>query len=406
MLRVPRESFITAEFGWDDSNEATMNLSDLEPLSVMLSSRCSDKVMFEGKPQEISVLRRAIKAQLESIEIGEISFFKVWIHEDDPFQAGDADSWEKCLDKVRKADLVIVLYNGACGSAMDQEQSGARIGICHAEMHEALTYAPSKVRAIMLPEIETKKKSPDANFQEYFKRQNILGARVKTGDEAMMAVQATALAALLSLARQGVGESAKGKFYGGDALSWSRLDFNERRRLAIRTVTKFLQERGGRAIPKLDRTIALNIQGEPVAFVCDCIPASMGVAAARELVGQPFLLDHRTATALPKGIAGPVHLITCQKSISESQALRQLGFPDAVLVTAPFGVYVADDVQKIQMVFMANCRDETTTCRRVQRFLEWLSQEQEDRLLARRAVSRRRISDLIAQENATPAGSK
>jgi hypothetical protein len=124
----------------------------------------------------------------------------------------------------------------------------------------------------------------------------------------------------------------------------------------------------------------------------------MGVATARELVGQPFLADHHIASQLPAGVNGPVHLIACQKNVSESQALRQLGFPDAILVAAPFGIYVADDVQKIQMVFMANCRDETTTRHRVQRFLEWLSQEQEDQLLAKRAASRRKISDLIAQE--------
>jgi hypothetical protein len=305
------------------------------------------------------------------------------------------------MEKARRADLVIVLYNGACGWAMDRDEFRTRIGICHAEMHEALTRAPSKVWAVMLPEIRAKKNSPDWEFQEYFKRQNILGPKVTTGDEALLAVQKTALAALLSLARQGVAESAKGKFYGGDALSWSRLDFHERRRATIGTVTKFLRGHGGRPVPKLEETIALNIQGEQVAMICDCIPASMSVAAARELVGQPFLSDHQAARKLPPGVAGPVHLIACQKTVSESQALRQLGFPDAVLVAAPFGIYVADDVQKIQMVFITNCRDETTTQHRVQRFLEWLSQEQEDRLLAKRAVSRRKISDLVAQEYST-----
>jgi len=56
-----------------------MNLSETEPLQVTLSSRASDKVTFEGKLQELSVLRRAIKRQLESVKIGDVSFFKVWI---------------------------------------------------------------------------------------------------------------------------------------------------------------------------------------------------------------------------------------------------------------------------------------------------------------------------------------
>ena len=116
--------------------------------------------------------RRAIKAQLQSVKIGDVSFFKVWIHEDDAIQPGDADSWEKCMEKARNADLVIVLYNGACGWAMDRDEFRARIGICHADMHEALNRAPWKVWAVMLPEIKAKRNFPDADFQVYFRRQN------------------------------------------------------------------------------------------------------------------------------------------------------------------------------------------------------------------------------------------
>jgi hypothetical protein len=58
-----------------------MNLSEIEPLQVMLSSRASEKVIFEAKLQEISVLRRTIKSDLESLKIGKVSLFKVRIHE-------------------------------------------------------------------------------------------------------------------------------------------------------------------------------------------------------------------------------------------------------------------------------------------------------------------------------------
>jgi hypothetical protein len=88
-------------------------------------------------------------------------------------------------------------------------------------------------------------------------------------------------------------------------------------------------------------------------------------------------------------------VIACQKGISESQAVRQLGFPDAVVVSAPFGVYVADEVQKIQMAFIANCRDETTTRGNVQFFLNWLNDHGEAKFLVQRAMNRRKISDFI-----------
>ena len=148
----------------------------------------------------------------------------------------------------------------------------------------------------------------------------------------------------------------------------------------------------------LKNLVTLLVDNSKIAFSCDSIPASMSTAAARELVGQPFLRDHEICQQLPAKVHDPVHLIACQKAITEAKALRQLGFPDAIVVSAPFGVYVADDIQKIQMVFIANCRDETSTRQHVQRFLQWLSQQGEDRLLAQRAQSRRRIGNLLAKE--------
>ena len=38
--------------------------------------------------------------------------------------------------------------------------------------------------------------------------------------------------------------------------------------------------------------------------------------------------------------------------------MRQLGFAEATIVNAPFGIYVADDVLKMQFVYFTNCRDD------------------------------------------------
>ena len=67
-------------------------------------------------------------------------------------------------------------------------------------------------------------------------------------------------------------------------------------------------------------------------------------------------------------------------------------------MSGPFGVFVADDVQKVQFAFLANCRDEAQTRHALQRFLEWLVQTGEGVLLAKRAVSRAKIVRLIAAE--------
>ncbi len=126
----------------------------------------------------------------------------------------------------------------------------------------------------------------------------------------------------------------------------------------------------------------------------------MSVAAAREMVGQPFLSDYKHAEEImaSEATAGPVHLIGCHKAITEAQAMRVLGFPDATIVTTDFGVYVADDVNKIQIVFVRNCRNETTTRHGVQRLFAWLEQAGESKRLAGRAESRLRIVGAIAAE--------
>jgi hypothetical protein len=95
---------------------------------------------------------------------------------------------------------------------------------------------------------------------------------------------------------------------------------------------------------------------------------------------------------------GPLHIIACHRTATETQAIKLLGFPDATVVSAPFGVFVADNIQKIQFVFIVNCRDESTTRHGVQRFFEWLEQTGEDVLIAQRAKSRASIVKAIAKE--------
>jgi hypothetical protein len=114
------------------------------------------------------------------------------------------------------------------------------------------------------------------------------------------------------------------------------------------------------------------------------------------MVGQPFLKDHQKATLLQKSVIGPIHLIACQKSVAESQAINLLGFPDATIVSAPFGIYVADNVQKIQIALIKDCRDPTSTNLGLQRFIAWLRQTGEETLLAQRAKGRTRIVKAIA----------
>jgi hypothetical protein len=67
-------------------------------------------------------------------------------------------------------------------------------------------------------------------------------------------------------------------------------------------------------------------------------------------------------------------------------------------VNAPFGVYVLDPIQAIQIVLISNCSDETETRHGVQRFLAWLPQAQQSEALVRFAKKRKQLVGMLAQD--------
>jgi hypothetical protein len=146
--------------------------------------------------------------------------------------------------------------------------------------------------------------------------------------------------------------------------------------------------------------VVARIANADILLVPHAIPAAFSIGQAKEMVGQPFLRDHELAESLTEEIGGPLHVIACYKSATEMQAIKLLGFPDATVVTTLFGVFVADNIQKVQFAFIANCYDETNTRYGVQRFFGWLAQSGEDRYVAERARSRSRIVHAIAKEAA------
>lgn len=385
-------------------------LSETAPLTLMISSRCADEISYQSKLQPLGVLREDLKAKLEKITIGGKQVFKVWIHEDESNASALINNWDECLDKARDADVFIVLYNGRAGWVGSDNPVRNGLGICHAELSAAYNSSPAKVRSIhfktLVPAVAG---SSDEEFQTYVRTRKAPAAQVTTGEEALQRAEELAAAIVLSLARAGVGVNSSGSYYAGEALEWSRLKFQRRREVMTAAMVELLREKAGGPQKQPSSNVAIvRIQDSTIGFVCDSVPASMSTPAARELVGQPFLDDHFHAADWDPAICGPVHVIACQKNVTETQAIRQLGFPDAVVVSAPFGVYVADDVQKIQMAFVCNCRDRTTTREKVQSFLNWLNEHGEARYLVRRAAHRRKIAELIEaiRKEETPARSR
>lgn len=368
-------------------------------LRVMISSRCDDHFPSNPKGRKLSEIRKDLKQELEALKIFGTVVLEVWINEEAPPQGGTWDSWDVCLQAVKDCDVLIALSNGNAGWA----QNGGDIGICHAELMTGLSNAPAKVRLISLGNVATSKTAAgnrNKRFQSFVASQNLFrGGTVSTEADLIRRVQEAVRHAIIALAQAGVRDSSKGRFHSGAALDWSRLDFKTRQ-IEMRSVLRdAMRQRSGSS--EDGDHLFLKLSGVDVLCVPTAIPAALTVSAAKEMVGQPFLQDYRLSKALSKGkkkLGGPIHVIACHKTATEAQASRLLGFPDAIVVNAPFGVFVADNVQKVQFAFIVNCRDESTTRHGAQRFFEWMTQTGEDKLVARRAEARARIVAAIAKE--------
>jgi hypothetical protein len=252
-----------------------------------------------------------------------------------------------------------------------------------------LSRSPGKVRLVSLRAVPSKdapQETRNKRFQSYLSSQSLFrGGTVTTLPDLKTRVREALHEAVITLVQKGVRESSKGKFYSGEALDWSRLDFGSRQTAMTNILHDALIDRPKAA--DIGPGVSVPIAGVSVCFLPAAIPAAFTVSAAREMVGQPFLHDYAVVPVLTsEKSVGPVQLVACHKTVTEAQAMRLLGFPDATVVSAPFGIYIADDVLKIQMVLIANCRDETTTRHGVRRLFEWLEQTGEDDRLARRTI--------------------
>jgi hypothetical protein len=370
-----------------------------DPIKVMISSQC--RRLFPANGRSLTDIRRGIRDRLEGQKLLGQPIFKVWINEDAAEEGLDVNSWEKCLKQVDDADIVIVLNAGHAGWA----RTPGDVGICHAELMQARNISPTKARVVNLVGAEAlpdEDAASNERFRKYADTINSFSPSVRTEDQLLKAVDRAVLDTMASLVSVGAKEGRKGKYYSGDALAWSKLSYDRRAKAMCETVVASLQDDGAKVLSG-DRVV-LEQAETPILFKVSACPDALSVAASRERVGRPFLQDHRHVDGVAGDVMGPVHLIACSAGATEAQARQILGFPDATIVRAPFGVFVADDVQKIQFVLLRDCRDPTGTRHGLHRFMDWLRESAEARALALRAASRRRIIDVIAAEGESLGG--
>jgi len=339
----------------------------------------------------LSDLRVKMKKEIENTSVLGSRPYEVWINED-AAESTALGAWDECIRQARECDIFVVLFNGNAGWTGGGEN--ASIGICHAEFLAAYARAPAKVFLIDIFEqgaANAPKRPADVAFQTRLEGENNAPAADVASLEA--AIRSRIVSATIKLVQLGVADANRGRGYLGPALDWNRMAYPQRSAAMVAAAAAAL----GPYNPTKDGNFCVaTMEQKRILFRVDAVPDSLSVATAREMVGQPHLRDDAAAVRVARLDGGPVHLIACHKGVTAAQAQRMLGFPDATIVAAPFGVYVLDQVQAIQMVLLANCSDKNATEHNVQRFLEWLPQAEQVEPLARFARKRKDLVALLA----------
>jgi len=372
-------------------------------LEVMISSR--NTALVPAGRGRTSVTMTAIRQRAKERLIAPVfekasPVFGVWINEDDAAMPNPEDTWEACIRRARECDLFIAIFDGHSG----WRAKAQTIGICEAEMNAALQANPSKVLLVTLEPITPRGGDEgkwDKRYIAFVKGLGRSWATVKTAEALENAIVTAARNALVDLASKALAFGRSGTPYLGIALEWTRISFEERKLAMEEELVAGLAGAGGKAFAarrgRRPREIVFPFGGGQVLLCCSAMPAAFSVGRAREMIGQPFLNDHQILRRDQK-VAGPVHVVACYRGITEAQARGYLGFPDAVFVDAPFGMWVADRVGMAQTLFLARCSDPNTTRLRLDQALRWLAESKEGDELLRRAESRARIVHAIATE--------
>lgn len=352
----------------------------------MISSRCDP---YEAADHRVDLpqIRLAIQRSLEGARLLSQQLYDVFCHENRPVDNHDP-VWQTCLNEARSTDILLVLFNHHSGGGRE-----AGLGICWAEINEAVQHQRSKVRVIAIPRDEDSNDS-DARFIAFMKR-NFNYTSASTTEKIVLAATEHVFAATVMLAKDATKKSLSKTHSSGQALEWSRLDYHDR--------TIRLLDAAERNIHNLPNAKPVQVSARRlvkqggILYECHAVPDRLTVAQARGMLGRPFLQDHQLSKILGSKLAGPIHLVACYRSITETQAKSILGLDDLIVVQDRFGIYVVDRLHKIQLVFLTNCRDEYLIDSAFRSFWDWLNTESEGELLIHRARQRTDIVKLLSK---------
>jgi hypothetical protein len=357
------------------------------PLVVMISSRCRTLLAEGGTMTE---LRRDMKAAVEGLLRAD-DRISVWINEDSAAIEGSSSWAAESMEEVRKADVVLVLFSADAGST----PKGGLKGVCHLELDAALADAPTKVRAVDVRALLASTTPPagahHAPFVAAFEALELMTRQPTTRADAVDDAVDAVADAVHELALAGIVSARRGRSSLGAALSWRRLPFAERKAAMEAAAVATLVAIGADEVRGAPNRVVLELGVEPVLLHVTAAPEGLGLAASRELVGQPPRDDHKRRVADLEAAVGPVHVLLCPEGVTPAQARALLGASELVVVTTATGVWAADAVSRSQVLFVRGCADSSSTENQVKAAFDWLARSGEVTELVARARRRRLI---------------
>jgi hypothetical protein len=375
-----------------------------EKLTVMISSRCNDKVICKDNEELLLTdLRKFLKKELEKEQMLGFEYLDVLINETMKLNVAD-DALEVSLKAIIDADIILVLYNGNAGWV---EKGSGGEGVCQAEFAEAFSNNPAKTSVIDFLRTENKKalkfshesgyidydKMKDIDLHKEFQRyydglhpisqkppepENLTAQEYK---EEILKIAGDLLFNAFIQVYKTLNVS-KVKFVAGEALNWSKMNYTQRAN-AIEAVIK--------------KSINENSKFKNLIYDLSIVPDAMSVAEARTMGGRPFL-DNYLLVDDP-GQAGKekavINFMGVYKNATENQMRAVIGHPDITIIKGDFGFYVWDMINQIQLITLINCRDSSATRKQLTHYYNWVDESGEWKNMLTRARKRYNILKAI-----------
>ena len=191
------------------------------------------------------------------------------------------------MKQAAGCDIFLSLVDGESG--WQKDDSG--IGICHAEFQTAYTNSPGKVRVISLIGDFgnwNAKPGPDTDFLEALTQASLLEARhFENSDVLKERTKDVVREMVLQLAHEGAREVQKSGPNTGEALDWSRLNFDQRETAMVDVLVGSLSQKKKAkqvgeliAVPVAKRRGAVSSFGGTSGFFSFCSARTSGATVS------------------------------------------------------------------------------------------------------------------------------